>query len=178
MKPWMTPAAAVLALALNGAAMAATDGNLGATSSGAFIATMTVQPPTPPATVQISGLDDLQFGTIANGALITQVDKFCVTRSDGGLVQLLVEDQQHPGASQFTMTSGANALAFNVLVQRLDPYDILLAQTPGSTINLLATDSCTEATSPFTLTGGMAPPDSNTPAGIYSGTIKLTLSVL
>ncbi|MBK8630225.1 MAG: hypothetical protein IPN84_08475 [Sphingomonadales bacterium] len=90
--------AAALAMMVPGAAMAATDGDPGATSTGSFSATLNVQPPTG-VTVQVVGLDDYDFGTVTTtntaGTNVSGLgQRFCLLRSDAGDVRVNIGGDQ------------------------------------------------------------------------------------
>jgi hypothetical protein len=93
-------AAAAMALAMPGMAMAATDGTLGATSTGSFNASLTVTADTSNY-VQIVGLDDIAFtGIVAgfSGASPVQTIYFCLNKNTPGNVSLNIDQ---PSASIF-----------------------------------------------------------------------------
>jgi hypothetical protein len=86
-------AAAAMALAIPGIATAATDGTLGATSTGSFTASLTVAPNTDNF-VQIVGLDDIAFtGLVAGfeGPIGAQVTYFCLNKNTPGNVKLTAD---------------------------------------------------------------------------------------
>ena len=84
---------AILSLGTSGAAMAATDGALGATSTGSFTTTLNVVPPTG-TQVQVLGLDDVDFGTVNTSLTLgtdigtSPMQAFCLNRSDSGPVRV------------------------------------------------------------------------------------------
>jgi hypothetical protein len=86
-------AAAAMALAMPGMAMAATDGTLGATSTGTMNVSLTVGPNTTDF-VQILGLDDIAFtGFVAGftGTSDGQLSYFCLNKNTLGNVKLTAD---------------------------------------------------------------------------------------
>jgi hypothetical protein len=91
-------AAAAMALAMPGMAMAATDGSLGATSTGTFNTSVNILSPTG-TNVQIIGLDDFNFGTIqtsnsSDTSIAPISDFFCMNQSGDNKTDVLVSFTQ------------------------------------------------------------------------------------
>ena len=112
MKTIMTTAAAIMALGLSGAAMAATDGTPGVTSTGSFTASVTLQN-APASTVSVIGLDDFNLAPVtldnAGGSQSSEEDytAFCVTRSDAGNVLFKVSQAYgNTSATGFLLLEG------------------------------------------------------------------------
>jgi hypothetical protein len=109
MKNLKTAALALLAataLAAPGVTWGATDGTLGATSTGTFNASINI-PSSNVSQVQVLGLDDFVFGTAANTQTtnVTPIEQyFCVNRSDSGDVYLSLEQQG--GTNTFATLAG------------------------------------------------------------------------
>jgi hypothetical protein len=99
----------MVALVLPGVAMAATDGALGATSTGSFNASLQVNAPAG-TQVQVLGLDDFTFpavtgGITTNTAVPLMENTFCLNRSTAGNV--LVTISQTGNAGSFNLNDGA-----------------------------------------------------------------------
>ncbi len=118
--------------------MAATDGTPGATSTGSFNATLTLESP-PASTVQILGLRDLALGTFTIGAGGSQGGfgvgtAFCMKRSDAGNIFLTVS-QTIPDGEGFFLFSGIDSntdgisdrVPVQVYLSRLDDTSAYLA---------------------------------------------------
>jgi hypothetical protein len=102
-------AALTLALAASGAAMAATDGTLGTTSTGSFNASLQVNAPAG-TQVQVFGLDDFAFPAVTGGITtntpVPAIEQpFCLNRSTAGNV--LVTISQTGNAGSFNLNDGA-----------------------------------------------------------------------
>ena len=93
LKSTLAPLAlAALALGMTAPAMAATDGQLGTTSTGDFTLAIQVNAP-PPSQVEIIGLDDVIFTVTTNNSSDSvsssaSFNYFCINRSDAGDVTL------------------------------------------------------------------------------------------
>lgn len=97
-----------LALALPGAALAATQGTAGATSTGSVSISATI-----PGRVQISGLTDIALGTVNPTAAASQAEDVCVWSNTSGRVYNVTASGS--GASNaFTLTDGTNVLPYAV----------------------------------------------------------------
>lgn len=97
-----------LALALPGAATAATQGTSGATSTGSVTISATV-----PGRVQISGLTDVAFGTVDPASAASQAQNVCVWSNTSGRGYSVTASGSGT-ANAFTLTDGANTLAYGV----------------------------------------------------------------
>jgi hypothetical protein len=182
-------AAAAMALAMPGMAMAATDGTPGATSTGTFVTSVQIVPPTG-TTVQVLGLEDVNFGTVntsstANTIVPSFQQYLCLNRSDAGSINV-----------NFTQSGNVinQALALNGPVAPLplyfilnDPNGVLLASasTDATIVGAAQSSSnCTASSGAGTahsLTIGLYDLPTNNAsqalAGNYSGTFMILLSV-
>jgi len=99
---------ACCALAVPNAAMAATQGTLGSTSTGSVSISATV-----PGRVQISGLTDIAFGTVDPTSAASQAENVCVWSNTSGRGYQVTATGS--GASNaFTLTDGTNTLPYSV----------------------------------------------------------------
>ena len=99
---------AACALQIPSVAAAATDGTLGSTSSGSVSLSATV-----PGRVQISGLNDVAFGTVDPTAAASDAQNVCVWSNTSGRGYNITATGS--GASNaFTLTDGTDALAYAV----------------------------------------------------------------
>jgi hypothetical protein len=106
-----------LALAAPGMAFAATDGSLGATSTGTINVSATVA--APERQVQLKFLDDIAFGDISNasvGSNLSSGDIFCITSTESATnsnarVRLSLSQDNTGG---FALISGTDTLPFTV----------------------------------------------------------------
>lgn len=109
----MTNAAKRLALltailAHPGLASAATPGTLGATSTGSIDISATV-----PARVQISGLNDVAFGTVDPATAASSAQDVCVWSNTTGRTYDVTATGSG-ASSAFTLTDGSNLLPYSV----------------------------------------------------------------
>ncbi|HET6535479.1 MAG TPA: hypothetical protein VFG41_04785 [Sphingomicrobium sp.] len=93
---------------MTGQAMAATQGSLGATSTGSVFINATV-----PGRVQISGLTDIDFGTVDPTAAASSAEDVCVWSNTSGRGYTVTASGDGAG-NAFTLTDGANDLAYAV----------------------------------------------------------------
>lgn len=96
------------ALAIPGTAGAATQGSLGATSTGTVGISATV-----PGRVELSGLADINFGTVNPSAAATSAEDVCVWSNTTGK-GYTVTATGSGAANAFTLTDGTNSLAYDV----------------------------------------------------------------
>ncbi len=183
--------AMALALAAPGTAMAATDGDLGPTSIGAFNASLQVNAPVG-TQVQILGLDDASFGGVTGAttfatAILPIEDTFCLNRTTPGNV-LLTISQTGNSDSAFNLNDGAGQnVPFRIF---LYPPDVVNNSglfevgngAPRPTMQSVA--GCTAASSnTIAHRLGLIPPivrsqnDGQT-YGLFSGTFTVTVSPL
>lgn len=96
------------ALALPGSAIGATQGSVGATSTGSVSISATI-----PGRVQISGLSDVVFGTVDPSTAASNAQNVCVWSNTSGKGYTVTATGS--GASNaFTLTDGSKTLAYDV----------------------------------------------------------------
>lgn len=116
---FLKTAAVALALIAPVAAHAATDGTLGATSTGSFNASLQVNAPAG-TQVQVFGLDDFAFPVVTGGITtntpVPAIEQpFCLTRSTAGNV--LVTISQPGNAGSYNLNDGAgHTLSLSMVV--------------------------------------------------------------
>ena len=120
-------AALALALGASGSAMAATDGLVGTTSTGTFTASINIPPPNV-SQVQVLGLDDFNFGSVANTQVTNPtpiLQYFCINRSDVGDVVISFEQ---PNGSTPTLRGQIGSSGGNIPldVEITDPAGLVL----------------------------------------------------
>jgi spore coat protein U-like protein len=99
---------ACCALTMPAASFAATQGSAGATSTGTVGISATV-----PGRVQISGLNDIVFGTVDPGVAAASAEDVCVWSNTSGKGYTVTATGS--GASNaFSLSDGANSLAYAV----------------------------------------------------------------
>ena len=101
-------------------AQAATDGTPGATSTGTFNATATVNPPIA-TQVQVFGLDDFTFvpiQSIVSGGSVgmqSQNDLFCLTRNTTGNVLVTVRQLANTSSSNYELIEDFTGYTLDIL---------------------------------------------------------------
>lgn len=137
---------ACCSVAIPGAAVAATQGTSGATSTGSIGISATV-----PGRVQISGLTDMAFGTVDPASAASKNEDLCVWSNTSGRGYQVTASGS--GASNaFTLSDGTNTL----------PYSVQWAGTSGQvsgtalTAGTALTGLTSTATSPTCSTGDSA----------------------
>lgn len=93
------------AIATSSLTYAATQGTLGSTSTGDFDIIVALQD-----LVQISRLDDLNFGTYGGTGALNGAEQFCVYRNGTGAYQVTLTGSG--AGSAFTIANGANTMAY------------------------------------------------------------------
>lgn len=167
-------------------ALAATDGSPGATSTGSFNVTLTVQPPSP-VTVHLLGLDDFDFGTIqtsptASTPVPSIKQYFCINRSDapgGANIRLLQAGVPINGRTRLFGPGGSSV-----------NMDVILRDPPSSSVSWLNNDfqvgsatsvpGCTAASGPGVANSFEIKPDNlppNATSGVYSAAITVVVSL-
>ena len=107
---WVEIASVLLFLGLSGAAMAASDGAPGATSTGDFQVSMTVVGAPGGPSIRISEPDDFALGLVTSDLTIDGIARFewfCLTRSGTGELSPRITFSQ-PGVSTFNSDIGSN----------------------------------------------------------------------
>lgn len=118
-------------------AQAATDGTPGATSTGTFNATATVNPPIV-TQVQVFGLDDFAFAPIQSGSVSgggqTQSDLFCLARNTPGNVLVTIRQFGKGPNERFQLVEDFTGFPVTITsVEIQSPSSGALASFPYST---------------------------------------------
>jgi hypothetical protein len=149
--------------------MAATQGTLGATSTGNFLITAVLQD-----LVQVSSLDDLNLGTYPGTGALSGSEGFCVYRNGTGAYTATLTGSG--AASAFTIASGANTMAYTVT------YNGSAIITGGTTATQAGNSSVTDcgganvannATIAVNITQAVL---QASPTGTYTGTLTILVS--
>ncbi len=189
MKIYQTVALA-LALAAPGMAMAATDGTPGATSTGSFVTSVQIVPPTG-TTVQVLGLEDVNFGTVntsstANTIVPSFQQYLCLNRSDAGSVNVNFIQSGHVINQALALNGPVAPLPLYFILN--DPNGVMLAFASTSHATIVGAaqsgSNCTASSGAGTahsLSIGLYDLPTNNAsqalAGNYSGTFTILLSV-
>ncbi|MCC5888714.1 MAG: spore coat protein U domain-containing protein [Gammaproteobacteria bacterium] len=121
-----------------GTAYSANDGSLGATSTGDLTVSVDIA-----NRVQISGLNDIDFGTYAGSGDLERSDDFCVYRNGTGSYNVTISSSQAEGGS-FRLVNGPNAIPYSVRFN--DAADITGGSDVSSGDTLAGTGSATSLT--------------------------------
>jgi len=180
-------AALVLALCLPGIALAATDGIAGATSSGTFSASVTLNAPAGTA-VQVIGLNDFNFGQV-NGQITTttsipaQFDAFCLSRSTAGNVLVTVTETGVPNATSFSLSDGnGHTLGLSITIN--NPGGVGFGFSAGTTAALQQSGAaCTASTTDLTVAhkltfapAALISQNAGANYGLFSGSFQITVA--
>lgn len=167
---------AVCGLSVPAAAVAASQGTLGATSTGSVDISATV-----PGRVQISGLSDVAFGTVDPSTAASDAQNVCVWSNTSGRGYSLTATGSG-AANAFTLSDGTNDLAYAVEWADSSGQSAGSALTPGTTLGGLAST----AVSPTCSAGPAASASlivklttadmQAAVAGSYSGTLTLVVA--
>jgi spore coat protein U-like protein len=157
------------AIALPFGAQAANDGTLGSTSTGDFEIIVALQD-----LVQISRLNDLDFGTYAGSGNLVGNEAFCVYRNGTGAYQATLTGDGTGGA--FTIASGGNTIPYTV---SYDDGGGAAAVTTGTLNtglmgNATAADCGAADNTTVTITMTEAALQSQ-PTGTYQGTLTILI---
>jgi len=95
-------------LAAAGTAYSAENGSLGATSSGSLDVSVEVAD-----RVQISGLDDIDFGAYGGTGSLDGNDAFCVYRNGTGAYDVTINSAQ-ADSGDFRLSDGSNFITYSV----------------------------------------------------------------
>lgn len=125
-------------LAAAGSAYSANDGSLGATSTGDLDVIVSVAD-----RVQISGLNDIDFGAYAGTGGLDGNDAFCVYRNGTGAYSVSIDSPQADGGN-FRLSDGSNFIAYSVTFN--DDADIAGGSAVSSGDPLTGTGSATSLT--------------------------------
>lgn len=123
---------AVCAMQIPGVAAAATDGTLGATSTGSVSISATV-----PGRVQISGLRDVPFGTVDPTTAASDAQDVCVWSNTSGRVYSVTATGSGT-SNAFTLSAGTNTLAYGVEWAASSGQTSGIALTAGTALASLA----------------------------------------
>ena len=168
--------AIALGLFATGSVYAATQGSLGATSTGTLNITATVN-----NLVQITNLNDIDLGTFTGTGNLTGNDTLCIYRNGSGTYQITATGSGT--GSAFTVTDGSNTLPYTV------DYTSDLLGTPTTTTmstgSALTGQAGVDSASTTCAGGGdnaqvditISNADlTSAPAGAYSGTLTLVVA--
>jgi hypothetical protein len=150
---------AACALAIPGTAFAATQGTLGATSTGSVSIGATIA-----GRAQISGLTDVAFGTVNPSVAASSAENVCVWSNTSGK-GYQVTATGSGAANAFTLTDGTGTLAYSVEWAGSSGQASGTALTSGSALTGLSST----ATSPTCAAG---------PAATASLIVKMTAANL
>jgi hypothetical protein len=177
--------AAALALMLPHAALAATDGQPGATSTGSFNVSLNVQPPSQ-VTVHLLGLDDFDFGTIQTSptasTVVPSIKHFlCMKRSDPGILLFTLTQNGLATYDRFRLNSPSGAMIPLTITRRYidgESFEVVTNNAPSGTGANSA--NCTAASGTGVADSLEIKPDNlppNATSGVYSAIITVTLSL-
>jgi len=125
-------------LAAAGTAYSANDGSLGATSTGDLDVSVDIAD-----RVQISGLDDIDFGAYAGFGDLDSNDAFCVYRNGTGAYNVTISSAEADGGT-FRLSNGSDFIAYSVSFN--DDADITGGTDVGSGDTLAGNGSATSLT--------------------------------
>lgn len=111
------------ALQISALAAAQTQGNLGATSTGSVTIDAVV-----PGRVQITGLDDVDFGTVEPTGAASEVQDVCVWSNASGRAYNITATGDGGAGTDFSVTDGTNTLDYEV------QWNDSAAQTSGTSL--------------------------------------------
>lgn len=158
-------------IAANG--FAATQGTVGATSTGDLDISLTILDE-----VRISNLADITLGTFL-GADLAGTSPACVFRSGTGNYEITASGDGGATGDQFALADGANSVDYTVTYDdgtgpaALTSGTVLTGQTGGDP----ASDTCAGTGDNGTIAVNVLAADmSGLPAGAYTGTLTLTVA--
>jgi len=164
------------ALTCPGASLAASQGSIGATSTGSISISATV-----PGRVEISGLSDVAFGTVDPGAAATSAENLCVWSNTSGRTYQVTATGSG-AANAFALTDGANTLAYDVQWADSTGQSSGTALTSGTPLGAQAstatnpTCSAGPATTASLIVNMTAANLQSAVAGAYTGTLTLVVA--
>jgi len=164
--------AALVGMALSGVATAATDGQLGTTSTGNLNVTLGV-----PDMVKITDLDDINLGTFS-GANMTGADDVCVYHNGAATYNVTISGTGAGGAFALKDASGLNTIPFSVTygdgssVQVATPSVVLTNRQNASTTSV----SCNSGTNATLSVNVLAVDAAASPVGTYNETVTLLVA--
>lgn len=159
--------------ALSGVSYAATQGTLGATSTGDFLITAVLQD-----LVRVSSLDDLNLGTYSGTGPLAGSEAFCVYRNGSGAYDATVTGDGGDGlGSTFDLYDGsANYMAYTVTY---NGNAILSGGTTGTEAGNSSLQDCGGANVANNATIAVsiaAPVLQASPTGTYTGTVTVLIA--
>ncbi len=163
----------ISALALPSVALAATDGTLGATSSGTLsLQAEVIEIVQPQSEVQISGLQDIDFGNILEGATgsAQTINSICIYLSTASTFSLTITS-----TNTFSLNNGAG-LGFSYSASFTDPD----GNSASTGLSGSSSPTCSNADmASLTVTPtGVAPAFDGTPISTANGyTDQITMTV-
>jgi len=155
-------------------AYGASDGSLGATSTGTSVISVTV-----PNLIKISGMADIAFGTYSGTGDLNGNEDVCVyTNKASGTYR--VTGSGTGGGGAFTLQSGGNNLAYNVYFNDVAGTTGEAALTAGSALNSQSGASTSSQTCGGSNNANFHVEILSTnllavPSGAYSGTLTLVV---
>lgn len=178
MKAALKTSAAVVAFAMSlvasQSALAATDGTVGATSTGTSNISVNV-----PDLIRISGLADLALGSYSGSGDMSGADDICVyTNKAPG--NYFVTASGSGAANAFTITNGTNTIAYNVFFNDTTGTsgEVSLASGVKSAQQTGANTTSASCGGSSSANFHVVVPEANiqaAPAGSYSGTLTLVV---
>lgn len=157
-------------LAAAGSAYSANDGSLGATSTGDLDVSVEIAD-----RVQISGLNDIDFGAYAGSGDLNGGDAFCVYRNGTGAYSVTITSAEAAGGS-FRLSNGTDFIPYSVSFN--DDADIAggSAVSAGDTLNgagHASSVSCGGSSNASIGVSIAASALQAAPSGVYTDTITL-----
>lgn len=179
----ITTALALTGLAAGPPAFAATDGTVGPTSTGTMQVSITLEA-APVPDVQIFGLEDIAFGSQQTDIFQIQTGRqFCITRSDGGSVNLTITDNVIPDSFvDPTITFALEEVnSGNFLPMKINIYPPaggdLESMSEGTPQVFSASPTCSEQVSAEVFgISVIIPVDPDDALGSYSSTLTLLVA--
>jgi len=158
-------------IAANG--FAATQGTVGATSTGDLDISLTIVDE-----VRISNLVDITLGTFL-GADLGGSSPACVFRSGTGNYEITATGDGGTGSDEFALTDGTNSVDYTVAYDDGSGAVLVSSGTPltGQTGGDPASDTCAGTGDNGTIAVNVLASDmEGLPAGAYTGTLTLTVA--
>jgi len=157
---------------LSGSVIAATQGTLGATSTGDLTITLDIA-----NLVRVSNLNDINLGTFAGGGGgLAGTDTFCVYRNGAGNYNINMTGDGT--ANAFTLANGANTVPYTVdfvngaTTTAMNTGTGLAGQTGANTVS----DTCAGVDNVSVNISVSNADLSSSPAGTYSGVLTMVVA--
>ncbi len=154
-------------LAAAGTTYGATQGSLGAESTGSLDVTVTIE-----ERVQISGLNDIALGTYSGAGDLSGSDDFCVYRNGTGFYTLEVGSQNPATSGAFRLTNGTAFIPYSVSV---NGTSLLHGENVEGTGHASSV-TCGSSTNASLAVEVLASDLQAAPSGAYADTITLVVS--